>query len=156
MFYVLGMPLSLNFWAILLMTIVSMGFGMLWYSPILFGKTWIKLMGLENKKEEMQKKAGLLYFLSFLNYFLMETILALFLANFIVIFYTKEGIDAIPFLKIAFTGIVMSFLIWLGFVVPSTFTAVLWGRKPFKLWIIDIGFLLVLMSISGAIFVVWR
>lgn len=42
---------DINYLAVMIATIVTMLLGFLWYSPVLFGNAWVKLIGL--KKEEM-------------------------------------------------------------------------------------------------------
>ncbi|WP_308636326.1 DUF1761 domain-containing protein [Paenibacillus silvisoli] len=42
---------DVNYWAVLVATIITMVLGFLWYSPVLFGNAWMKQVGL--KKEDM-------------------------------------------------------------------------------------------------------
>ncbi len=43
-------PVDINYWAVLVAAVVSMVIGALWYSPVLFGKLWMKYSGLSDKK----------------------------------------------------------------------------------------------------------
>ena len=55
------MALEVNYLAVLVAAIVNMVVGALWYSPLLFGKAWMKLTGFNKKqlkkaKEKAKKK----------------------------------------------------------------------------------------------------
>jgi Protein of unknown function (DUF1761) len=47
---------ALNIWAILVGMVVGMIVGSLWYSPVLFGNVWMKL--ISKKKEDMVSPTG--------------------------------------------------------------------------------------------------
>ena len=47
---------SFNIWAVLACIICNMVIGALWYSPILFGNIWLKLVG--KKPEDINQKAA--------------------------------------------------------------------------------------------------
>ena len=61
--------LGVNLWAVLAAGVAAMIVGFLWYSPLLFAKPWMALMGYDPsdkaKTEELQKGAGKLYAISF-------------------------------------------------------------------------------------------
>ncbi|MGA8765091.1 MAG: DUF1761 domain-containing protein, partial [Candidatus Sulfotelmatobacter sp.] len=60
--------MGLNVWAVLVGALATMVVGFLWYSPLLFAKPWMVLMGYDPndkaKQAEMQKGAGMMYLLS--------------------------------------------------------------------------------------------
>jgi len=60
--------MGVNLWAVLVSALATMVVGFLWYSPWLFARPWMVLMGLDPddkaKIAEMQKSAGLSYVLS--------------------------------------------------------------------------------------------
>src|SRR5258708_34989870 len=47
-------PFPINYLALLVATIVKVVIGMLWYSPLLFGRAWMRLVGCE--PEEMKSR----------------------------------------------------------------------------------------------------
>jgi hypothetical protein len=49
----------------------------------------------------------------------------------------------------------IAFAVWLGFVTTVQLTAVLFARKPFKLYAIDTGYQLVCYLVMGIILAVW-
>jgi hypothetical protein len=52
-------------------------------------------------------------------------------------------------------GMKVGFAIWLGFVTTVQFTAFLFERKPFLLYVINTGYQLVCYLAMGAILAVW-
>ena len=51
--------MEVNYLAILVATIAAAVLGMVWYSPALFGKAWMKLVGMSQKDLEAAKKQGM-------------------------------------------------------------------------------------------------
>ena len=45
--------------AVIVVAIISFVIGMLWYSPLLFGKQWMKLSDIGDKKMKEMKKKGM-------------------------------------------------------------------------------------------------
>jgi hypothetical protein len=119
------------FLTILLCGVSNMVIGFLWYSPMLFGNAWAKMMGMKDmSKEEMKKTMPKIYGLSFLTAMLTAFFLSLFLRS-----VEAQG-SVISSLNIAF-------FIWLGFVTTTQFTNWLFSKKPFTLFLIDTGYQLV-------------
>jgi uncharacterized protein DUF1761 len=62
--------MGINLWAVLVCALATMVVGFLWYSPLLFAKPWMVLMGInpddKAKLAEMQKSAGPSYMLALL------------------------------------------------------------------------------------------
>lgn len=56
---------DINYWAVLIVTLVTMVLGFLWYSPVLFGNAWMKQIGL--KKENMSGGSPFTYVLTALT-----------------------------------------------------------------------------------------
>lgn len=109
------------FWA----AVVSFIFGFLWYSPTLFGKTWMKLSGIKapkkKEKSDGMKKAMIL---SFIGSLVTAYVISMF----------------IPLLGVSgFSGAIeLGFFLWLGFMGSTTLLgSVLWDMKPWGLWILN-------------------
>lgn len=138
------LDVNINYLAILVAGIVNMVIGSLWYSPILFGKEWTKLMGWTDKKKlkEMQKKAGPSYAYGFL-----VTLVSLFvLAHFVAY------VSATTFSE----GMQLGFWVWLGFIATTQIGALLWEQKSHKLFLINTSYSLVSFLITGGILAVWH
>ena len=128
-----------NYLAIFLSAIVSMIIGSIWYGP-LFGKMFMKLMGMDawskEKQDAMKKKMGMTY-------------LAQFIAS-LVMFFVLDGL-IVGFGKLTLTGgLWVAFTMWLGFVVPLSLGDALWGGKMQKFWL-AIGNMLLTLLAAGAI-----
>ena len=69
---------ELNYWAILLAALSSFMLGGLWYSPVLFGKTWLEGCGLTEldlQNSDPKLIYGLAFILSLLAAFVLAFIL---------------------------------------------------------------------------------
>jgi hypothetical protein len=129
----------LNYIAIVAAALIYMVLGALWYSPKVFGKTWLKTQGY--RKEEIQG-AGKAYAGAFVGALITALVLSLFIHQMNV--YT------------AWQGACVGFWAWLGFVVPCHLGSVLWDKKTWKLFFINIGCMLVTLILMGAILGFWH
>ena len=116
--------------------------GFLWYGKFLFSNQWRVLAGV--KEEQMPTGRMIATFsLSFvLNFFV-----ALFLSVFTEI-AMMLGSNAI------YAGI-LAVLICLGFVATTFGVNYLFSQKPFKLYLIDVGYMLVCFFVMGLIIGAW-
>lgn len=138
--------LGVNLLAVLVCAIATMVVGFLWYSPMLFAKPWMVLMGYDPndkaKIAEMQKSAGPSYAMSFI-----ASLLAAFvLGKLIVVSGTAGAVD----------GLKIGLVVWLGFVTTVQLTNALFSRQRNKLYMINTGFQLVCYVVMGAILGAWR
>ena len=133
---------TINYLAVLVAAIINMGIGFLWYGP-LFGKQWIQMMNFDKKKmaEAKRKGTGKTYAVAFISTLLMSYILAHFVR------YTQAATIA--------DGITAGVWLWLGFIATVQLSMVLWEGKPVKLYLINIAYYLVALSVMGAILAVW-
>lgn len=136
---------GINPWAVLTAAIATMVVGFLWYSPLLFARPWMRLMGYDPndkaKLAEMQKGAGKLYGLSFVASLVSAVVLAK-----IIDFTTVNSV---------FYGMKVGFAVWLGFVATVQLTGTLFGRQPAKLFLINTGYQLVCYLAMGGILAKW-
>jgi hypothetical protein len=136
--------IQVNIVAILIASVVSMVIGAVWYSPGVFGKLWMQLSGISPEACKKEGTAGMVK--KYVGQFA-----ALLLTNWVF-----AWIIAALNLTGLVPGLRAGFWMWLGFVVPLVFGAVLWEGKPFKLYIINIGQYLLTLSASGAIMAMMR
>jgi hypothetical protein len=130
---------ALNYLAILVAAVSSFAIGSLWYSPILFGKTWQREAGLtdENiKNSNMLKIFGLTFVLSL--------IIAFNLAAFL-------GTEA----TLSF-GLCAGAAAGFGWVATALGILYLFEHRSFKLWLINAGYHAVTFTIMGGIIGAWR
>jgi len=136
------MEVTINYLAVLIAAIASMGLGFLWYSQYLFGKQWAALKGFTDESlKAAQKSMGPLYALSFVLA-LLTSYLLVHVMNLSQSFYGNTPLQA---------GIASAFFMWLGFVMPTQVTAQIFGEKKWKLFGIDTGYQLAWMLLAGLI-----
>ena len=137
--------MDVNLLSVLVAAIATMILGFLWYSPLLFARPWMVLMGYDPndkaKLDEMRKSAGKTYAISFL-------------ASLASAFVLAKIIDVASVNSVLY-GMKYGFAIWLGFVTTVQLTGALFGRQPFKLYLINTGYQLVCYLAMGAILAVW-
>ena len=126
---------ELNIIAIVIATVVGMAIGFAWFSPILFGNTWLRLVGLS------EEDAGEGAMPAILGSLVVTIVLVATLSIFIDL---AEADNAL-------TGAFIGFLAWLGFVATTSGVNFLFSRRPLKLWLIEAGDHLVGMVAAGAI-----
>ncbi len=131
---------DVNYLAIVLAAVVNMVVGALWYSPVMFGKEWSKLVG--RKMEDMRKNAGPGYAVTTVGALIQAWILA--------------HIVAWALATTAFEGALVGLMLWIGFVaiIQGVNTVFAGSRK--KLWAINTGYFLVVLVINGALLAVMR
>lgn len=137
------MQVEINYLAVLVSGIIAMVLGYLWYSPMLLGNQWMKLVGLtkekiEEQKSQMPKTYGIM--------FIASLVMAYVLSHFI---YFAGGVTASA-------GVVGGFWAWLGFVATTMLSGSLFSNKPFKLFAIESGYYLVVLLVIGAVLAAWR
>ena len=133
---------SINYLAVFLAAVATTLVGFFWYSKLLFGKQWSRLMGYTDETlKEAQKGLGALYGVSFLLSLLTSYLLA-HVAALSDNFYPYGTLQ---------TAITSAFFMWLGFVMPVQFTGEVFGTKKWMLFAINTGYQLVSLIAAGAI-----
>ncbi len=131
--------IPIHFFAILAAAVAKMVIGALWYSPALFLKSWFKLSGIT----EQQMKEGMAKALA------VEFVGSLLMAFVLVHAIRYAEATTVP------QGMAVGFFNWLGFVAVVTIGNVTYQRKPFKLFLLINGYLLISLLVMGAILAVW-
>lgn len=132
----------INYGAVLFAAIAIMVFGALWYSPLLFGNVWMKMMGLSMKDMEKAKQQGMgkTYLIAFVSQLVLAYVMAHF-ANYFDADTWWEGLQ-------------LGFWAWLGFVATFTSGSVLWEGKSWKLYALNNAYNLIGLLIAGSIIAV--
>ncbi len=114
--------MDLNYPAILLATVLQFMCGAIWYS-LFFGKLWGKMHGFDKQpkevQQEMMKSMGPLYATQFFVTIITTSVLALFIAA------LPEGWNEFG----------MAGFFWIGFVVPTQVSSVIFGGTENK-WVV--------------------
>jgi hypothetical protein len=131
-----------NYVLILIAGVINMALGFAWYSPVLFGKAWMKLSGMTKREmdkgmKEMPTLMGLMFVLTLVMAFILK-----YFSVYMGAYYTQTG----PTL-----GLTTAFWMWLGFIMPVQLTNVLYAKQPWALFLIHTGYQLVAMLAMGLV-----
>ncbi|MBW5446026.1 DUF1761 family protein [Cohnella sp. CFH 77786] len=125
---------KIDYWAVILAALATMVLGFLWYSPVLFGKAWVKQMG--KKMEDMSGGGALTYVLTALTALGGSFILALLV--------TLGGEATIG------CGLGLGLLLGLAVSLKIGMNYLFEGRSP-TLYLITVGYHIVSFLVSGLI-----
>lgn len=131
-------PIQIHYGAVLVAALAGFAIGGLWYSPILFARSWMRESGLDEARVRGANMARV-FGLSLL----CSLVMALNLAAFI-------GPKASPGFGL-FAGAAAG----LGWVAMSLAVIYLFEQRSFKLWLINSGYQVLNFSVMGAIIGTW-
>lgn len=141
---------DINYWAVVVSSIVFFVFGALWYNDIFFGKAWRASMGKTDEEFEkdrantnMLKSFGLM----FLGSLLMAFVTA-HLVDLMVVVYPNAGDIMI--------GLQTGFWVWFGYIAAYVLTAISFENRPWKYYFINTGYWLVGALLMGVILTIWK
>lgn len=130
--------MEINLWAVLAAAVAGFFVGGLWYSPKMFGPTWMKLLGWSKEEAEKAKKgAGKAMAAGFGT----QLVTAYVFAYVLNMFAVDSAAEAIR----------VAIIMWVGFTFATQIGGVLWERKPFKLFVLNAGYSIVVLSVMGAV-----
>ena len=138
---------QINIWPIITATITAFMIGSVWYSPLLFSKEWIKLIGMTEHDMDQVKAKG------------MVGMWKLYLSQLIITFVTFLILGFIIFNigdQSAGDGVTLALLLWIGFALPIGISGILWKKQSIKLLLIEGGVLLINLVVGGAIIGSWN
>lgn len=127
---------DINFLAVLVVWIIHVVLGLIWFQKRLFGNEWSRLTGKELKPSTRWIGSGLLGHL----------VMAFVLVILIKLTNSNDGLS----------GLFIGLLAWIGFIVPLETGELVWEKIPFRLFLIRIGNHLIGMAVSGYILGVWQ
>jgi hypothetical protein len=113
-----------------------------WYSPLLFGKAYMMLRGLNPAAmANMRPPAG-----EMLGEFVRYLVVAYVLARFVALLGVADWRSAVQ----------LAVWVWIGFPLMILVGSVLWDRRPWKLAAIHSGDWLLKLLLMAVILAVWR
>jgi len=133
---------KINYWAVGVAAVAAFAMASLWYSPLLFGKLWMELRGLDpTAMAGMKMSAG-----KVLGEFGRELAVTYVLARFVALLGAVDWKRAVS----------LGLWAWIGF--PATLLAgsILWDNVPWKLAAIHGGDWLVKMLLITSTLGLWR
>ncbi len=132
---------DLNFLAVISSAVILWLLGAIWYSPALFARPWMALLGIT---PDPSKRKGLVG--GMIASFIGDLLMALVLAHFIA---WSHGATI-------GWGAFVGFVSWLGFIAAPNFAQGIYENRPFKLFLINAGYWFVGLLIVGALLATWR
>ena len=132
---------GINWLAVIATGIVSWVIGAVWYSPPVFGKKWMALLGMKTEGG-MPEGAG--------KALAGGLVLAIFTSFMLTL--CVYGLGATTILD----GVIVGLLVWLGFVLTHGITNVMFERRPPALFGINQAELAIAYVLMGIILAVWR
>lgn len=130
---------NINYLAVFVAAVVYMVIGALWYSPVLFGKTWKKLVG-----PHVDTTKG-----NAVNGYALTFVAALLIAYVLAHIVDYLGADT------PLAGAQTAFWLWAGFSVTSGIGETIFAGRSGKLYVLNMSYNLVAMVIMGAIIAAW-
>jgi hypothetical protein len=134
---------EINYTAVIVAAVLSLIAGLAWYGP-LFGKEWMKLTMFDQRKtKEIDKVSrNKTYFINFVATLVSAYVLSYFISYAQAVTITE--------------GLQVGFWVWLGFIVTTTVTSVLYEGKPWRIYQINTGYQLVSYLLMAAVLTTWR
>jgi hypothetical protein len=136
---------SINWLAVAACVLASMIIGGAWFAPKTFFPIWWKAVGKSDKEDPGGVSMGMVWggtiFASFVQ--------AVFMALMVNAMGSMSGGATLG------SGAMAGFLLWLGFVAPSSLTNKLFANR-FLAWVLEAGNHLVTFVTMGAILGAWR
>jgi len=131
---------SINLWAVLAAVVVKQALGFLWYTPVLFGRTFAEASG--QSEEEMRPR--------------MPKALLADVAGAVAMALAVAHLASYAGVADALFGALVGLICWAGFVAPGTLSPSLFERRPIRLWALQNGYLALGLAAMGAILGGWR
>lgn len=130
---------SLNWLAVLTATVVYFALGALWYSPLMFAKTWMELQNI--KEEDIDGPNPVIFLYSFILQAIAVTSLALFIS--------AMNIDG------ASNGAIIGLGAGAGILFTLAGTTGIFTELKLKLHFVDSGYHVIGMILAGLILGWW-
>jgi hypothetical protein len=131
---------DINWFAIAAAVVSTFAIGGLWYSPLLFVDSWLRMSGVPKPVFDAGLGKALLADL------FSATAMALVL-NQVIRWSGASGTGA---------GMLVALVVWAGFVASALITQVTYEHRPFAFFAISAGYRLVIMQVMAAILSSWR
>ena len=133
--------LHLSHLPLLVSAVILWLLGAVWYSPALFAKPWMALLGID--KNSANKKTMIP---GMIASFIGDLILSLVLAHIVA----WSGAATLGW------GVFIGVLVWIGFFVAPALPQNIYENRPFKLFAINQGYWLVGLIVVGCLLAVWH
>lgn len=135
------MGAGINPLAVFLAGLSLIAVGFVWYSPMLFAEPWMRLSGL--RREDVKAKRNL-------KNGAVQALCAFATAFTLAYFLDRTATFTLG------ESLVRATLAWAGFTATTLIGAVLWGGRPFKLYVLNASYYLVAFWVMASILFVLK
>lgn len=137
------MNFDINWLAAIVSGIAAFMLGSVWYSSRLFGKPWMRAMGITlNDIKDSEKPMGPALLASLASSLAMCVVMAVLLKSL--------GVDGWHY------GVGLGALLYFGFNGASFFRLIFWEDRPVALFLISGGYDLCCFMLAGGLLVLWK
>ena len=133
--------MKINYLAVIVAAVVHFMIGGLWYG-LIFANIFVDIVG----REQLERMAADSHWSQYLIAFISSLVLVYVLAHFVQ--FTGS--------TTAGGGLQTAFWLWLGFIVTTQISGVIFEQRKLGLYLLSIGYQLVACLICGVILAVWR
>lgn len=131
---------NFNHVAILVSAVILWLLGAVWYSPVLFARPWMAMVKVPSEGKNRKMLTGMI------SSFILDIVMAFVLDHVI----KWSGADSFAM------GALVGFIMWLGFIAAPGLPQGIYEGRPFKLFAINTGYMLVGLIVIGGVLAVWR
>lgn len=135
---------TISIWSVIVASISAFAVSAVWYSPLLFGKEWMSLIGA-TERDIAEAKAS-----DMTSRYVIQFIFTI--VTFIIIAFAVSALNIVTARDGAFLGL----LAWAGFALPGAISGILWEKKTMKYAMITSVATLLCWVIGGAIIGGWN
>jgi len=136
---------NINQWAVLVAALFQWLLGAAWYSPVLFAKPWMAMIGANlASKTPAEIRKGMVA--GMLASFLGDLALSFILWHFVA------WSGSTTFFHGAFVGS----LCWLGFFIAPNLAQGIYEGRPLKLFAINNGYWFFCLTLAGGLLAIWK
>jgi hypothetical protein len=131
---------ELNFVAVVVCAVIVWMLGAMWYSPMLFAKPWVAIVGRQMGGKPKGVYKGMIGSL------IGDLLLCFVLAHIVIWSGAGSWLD----------GMQIGLLMWAGFFAAPMFPQTIYEGRPMRYFLINAGYWLAGLVAVGAILAVWR
>lgn len=131
---------GVNFWAVIVVWLLYISVGAVWYSPAGFAKQWKKYTNIDIMKIPANEATRTL-----VAVVLSSALQALILGVVINSLHANTAIE----------GLVAGLVLWLGFTAATTVGVTLYSRRSWKFLWLNSSYFLLVMALGSVILAVW-
>jgi len=137
---------SINWLAVIVCVVVSMVVGFIWFGPKTFFPIWWKAIGKSESQSPSVQNPLAMWGLTIIAAFIQAVSMSLMVH---ALGSMMSGGATLG------SGALTGFMLWLGFVAPTSLTNKLFANQP-KAWVLDAGNHLLNFILIGAILGAWH